>query len=230
MVMVMFLCSKNECFFVIFVVASVITFNASLILLIRKRRAYNAEMSSIFSIDKREAMPGSIPEAKMSRKLADQGISFGSSSTVACGNDSSETKCCKEFHDYELTYRKLDGGPQWGRNFGSVESVNVPYNCDYNGKKICCALLRDKRPAERQLQRQSRKSNTSSTLQSHSEINRKNCHTERIYVPSAYEELHIEMALNLSMIESFETRRKVLVDFITSQVRGGVKIKAIVKI
>lgn len=100
---------------------------------------------------------------------------------------------------------------KWSKNFGSVTSSNVPYNCNYNGKPICCNSLRDSSNDYGQ------DISFFSTLHSNDKHARHHCSTERIYLQSPYEEGQFQMAKKLSMIDDAKIRRSLLVDFITSQ-------------
>jgi hypothetical protein len=93
------------------------------------------------------------------------------------------------------------------RNFGSIDSSNVPYDCNFNGQKMCCSLIQD---PHRNLR--DKKAHSIERTPKH-----KRCSTERIYMSFPYELKHIEMAKTLSAISYFKDRRRLLFDFITSQ-------------
>lgn len=101
--------------------------------------------------------------------------------------------------------RKL--GIKWGANFGSVQSLNIPYNCDYNGQKTCCNIIQQSRHNA---------GNESVNLMGRGSHHNR-CSVERTYISSPYEIRHFEMAKTLSTITDFEERRSLLVHFVTSQ-------------
>lgn len=118
---------------------------------------------------------------------------------VLCSNRISSSDDLKGSSDNSVVMNK---SKLWSSNFGSVTSSNVPYNCDYNGKPICCNSLRDN-GHNAKLDRQKNKRN--------------NCLIKKTYIQSPYEEMQFHMAKNLSMIKDAKLRRKRLIDFITSQ-------------
>mmetsp|Transcript_16336 Transcript_16336/g.15657 ORF Transcript_16336/g.15657 Transcript_16336/m.15657 type:complete len:405 (+) Transcript_16336:152-1366(+) len=94
---------------------------------------------------------------------------------------------------------------QWATNFGSVVGSNIQKDCEYMGKKICCSLIQDPFLVTK---------NESVHLMRQGYHR---CSTERQYISSRYEVKQVEMAYNLSMIGNYDQRRKLLIDFITSQ-------------
>jgi hypothetical protein len=94
---------------------------------------------------------------------------------------------------------------KWGSNFGSVESSNVPYDCKFKGKDICCSLFKG-------LPGSAKKSIAANvTRNSH----HRKCTITRTYIPSPYETKHLEFAASNALL-SEKDADKALVDFLVS--------------
>ena len=91
----------------------------------------------------------------------------------------------------------------WGSNFDSVESDNVPMDCTYQGKQICCSTFKGIPSAEKKVL-------LANTTGEH--MRRRQCVIDRKYIPSAYETRNIEFAAKLATM-SEKDADKALVDF-----------------
>ena len=94
----------------------------------------------------------------------------------------------------------------WGGNFASVESENVPFDCKYGGRNICCSTFKGIPSAEKKLLF----ANASGDHRHH-----KPCTIKREYIPSAYETRSIQFAADLVKMSDKEAD-KALVDLHTS--------------
>jgi hypothetical protein len=95
---------------------------------------------------------------------------------------------------------------EWGKMFsGLAPSANVKYECEHNGQPICCGLV-----SEPVL--------TPEVTKIDSALAKSRCKISRVYVPSPYENLHFEIAANLSLIKDFNQRHGKLVQYIRNDI------------
>ena len=102
---------------------------------------------------------------------------------------------------------------EWGRNFGSVESSNVRYDCEYNGKKVCCGTAETigqaakHKLAEKHL----------ATLAKNGKRAKRHCTISREYFQSPFEIAQLMMASAIEKLPSQLERNIALINFVTSQ-------------
>jgi hypothetical protein len=96
----------------------------------------------------------------------------------------------------------------WGSNFASVESNNVPYDCKFRGKDICCSTFRG-------IPSEEKKMIMANTTRGADGTRRRPCVIKRKYIPSPYETKQIEFAASVAKM-SDKDADKALVDFLVS--------------
>ena len=101
-------------------------------------------------------------------------------------------------------------GITWGGNFGSVYSENVPFDCTYHGKSICCSTFRG-------LSTEEKKNIVANTTRGSDGPRRRACSIKREYIPSPYEMKQIDFAATLANMTP-EAADKALVNFLVSDV------------
>jgi hypothetical protein len=96
----------------------------------------------------------------------------------------------------------------WGGNFASVQSDNVPFDCKFHGKDICCSTFRGIPSVEKKVI-------MANTTRGADGTRRRPCVIKRTYIPSPYETKHIEFAASVAKM-SDKDADKALVDFLVS--------------
>lgn len=98
---------------------------------------------------------------------------------------------------------------EWGKTFKSFStSSNVKYTCTYNEEPTCCALT-----AEAVLAPEVSPGEVG--------LSKTTCKITKVYVPSAYEMLHFEVAANLTLIADFKTRKEKLIAFMHDDIEAS---------
>lgn len=101
-------------------------------------------------------------------------------------------------------------GIEWGGNFGSVSSENVPFDCDYHGKSICCSTFKGLSTEEKKLI-------VANSTRGADGPRRRACSIKREYIPSPYEVKHLNFAATLANMSEVDAD-KALVNFLVSDV------------
>ena len=102
---------------------------------------------------------------------------------------------------------------EWGSNFGSVESSNVRYDCEINGKKVCCGTAETIGPAAKQKLTEKHLS----TLARNGKRAKRRCAISRKYFQSPFETAQFEMASAIEKLPSQLERNIAVINFVTSQ-------------
>eukprot|EP01041_Mallomonas_annulata_P001463 gene1463-2813_t len=105
-----------------------------------------------------------------------------------------------------LAHRKL---PDWGQVFDGVATKNIILDCKFDGGPMCCSSLNKQ------------KSRSKIHLDAHELnqiLNKGHCSTTKVYMASPYEKRHFLKAQELAQIEDDDTRKNLLIDFISSKV------------
>ena len=96
----------------------------------------------------------------------------------------------------------------WGMNPGSVESDNVPHDCKYQGRNICCSTFRG-------IPSEEKKFIVANNTRGGDGMRRRPCVIKRTYIPSPYETRHIAFAAEVAKMNDKDAD-KALVDFLVS--------------
>lgn len=91
----------------------------------------------------------------------------------------------------------------WGGSFGSLKTTNlVDEGCKLNtGLPVCCGIFNNTTPHQQHLRH-------NAPL---------DCVTETVYIPSPFEEMHMQKALYFDKdIKEFGQRKRAIIDYITS--------------